>query len=167
MTDYVKLLMSPLPIEEFQIPKGVIEGIDTDFVVNNVWFGQNPKSHLYGKIVCEFKYKSHNYTLYFHVHRPKQKYSCLSNKPESIMEVLHKSETIHGETFSYSESVDTSFGFKAFWGHTPIDCLDPESYMVRLLINNIIAYSRRNNLCKQLRKTDAQALRLNAMFREG
>ncbi len=52
------------------------------------------------------------------------------------------------------QTVETSFGIKAFWHHTPMDCLDDEAKSLREFMKSLQLYCRKEKMCERLRKTD-------------
>lgn len=131
----------------------------------HAFIGINPSSPMYGHITGFFEYNNKIYRFKFHIHTPKQKYPWLSNQMTNIDEVCVVQK--HGEEFiQYNE---TEFGRMASWVYTSLNYLkekDTESYELRKLINNIVAYSRKNDFCKQLRKTDKTAMNINPYYKQ-
>lgn len=129
-----------------------------------IFIGKNPKSTMYGKIIGIFLYKNNMYKFEFHVHEPNQKYPWLSNKMTNIYEM--QTESFAGIEFPTYKG--TTFGNMAFWDHTSLEYLkekDRDSYELRKLMNNVIAYSRAKDLCKYFRKMDRVALKENPVYR--
>lgn len=127
------------------------------------FIGLNPACHMYGKIIGFFSYKHLIYRFHFHIHKPHQKYSWLSNQMTELDRVTEKD--CYGETFI--EYKETSMGNMAFWEHTSLDYLKKQSndsYELRKLMNNIRDYSRAHDFCKMLRKTDRIATKINPIF---
>lgn len=150
------LLMELLPTEEFHV-----DGLD----VKAVALGKDVKSTQYGKLKCLFVYNKRTYVLHYNVHVPRQGSSRLSNSPEWVDEIIQTEEIIQGEKFTDEKRVESSFGHKAFWLHTPLNTLEGEDYLLRALIVKITEYSRREQLCKQFRKLDVQALKVNPIYK--
>lgn len=117
----------------------------------------NPIQNYYGQMVGAFIYLPNNeiYTFEYFIHRPKQKSPALSNK----MEVINKVSKKHLKNdFYYFDEDPTDFGHRAFWLSTPLNTLENEDYDLRVFMNKLTEYSRKNNFCKQLRKTDKARL---------
>lgn len=131
--------------------------------VTEAFIGMNPKSYQYGHIIGFFTYRGQNYEFRFHVHTPGQKLASLSNKMVNVDEVVSSEE--YGMVFSECET--TTMGCMAFWKDTPKDYLkerDEDSYQLRLLMEQITAFSRKHGLCKEFRKLDKVALKVNPIY---
>lgn len=114
-----------------------------------LYIGKNPKSHMYGKMIGFFRYQDgKTYKFTWHVHKPKQKYASLSNRMTDIEEILSSDDD------GCMKHIETGFGNKAFWLHTPIDTLSNEDYDLRILMQNIKQWAVKEKLCKSFYKTD-------------
>lgn len=110
-----------------------------------------PKSTCYGRGLGAFVYKDDSvYRFHYNIHTTYSKGPHLSNKMTSISRIIMRER--HG--IAATERLETSFGRKAFWMHTPDDCLNPEEKALRELMKSLAVYCRKEDLCKKLRKTD-------------
>lgn len=110
-----------------------------------------PESVAYGRGIGAFVYKDGRvFKIHYNIHTPHSKGPHLSNQMTLIEQIVLK--TYFGITVT--ECVSTSFGAKAFWNYTPMDCLDPEARSLRELMISIRSYCRKENLCGKLRKLD-------------
>lgn len=151
--------------EYFMMTKLPPNELSTDKIpVIGALFGENPASAMYGKIIGYFQYQDKVYEFWYHVHKPRQKYPHLSNHMTELYEVV-KRETRYG---SWYDKINTSFGNMAFWDYTPLSYLEQQNqtdaYELRKLMMKITEYSRKQKLCKKLRKTDKQAILQNPLY---
>lgn len=130
--------------------------------VTHMFLGKDITSPFYGKIIGFFTADNREFKFYYNVHQPKSIYACLSNKMNNIEELV--TTNFHGMVFKNTRPTD--FAKKAFWLHTPDDMLedDTDSFALRKVMRNITTYSRKHDLCRQFRKTDAAALKCNPIF---
>lgn len=121
--------------------------------------GLNPTSNQYGELLGIFQYKKANiYQFWYHIHRPNQKTSKLSNKMTNLDELKEMIYQIDGKNMTFVEPKPTTFGQKAFLEYIQPKDLSGEDFDLHMLMKNITAYSRLQDYCKQLRKTDKQYL---------
>lgn len=110
-----------------------------------------PKSQFYGIAYGTFIHESGKVLrVMYNIHTPHSKGPHRSNTIKSIEQVVWR--CIYGHVMV--EYRETDFGKKAFWFHTPMDCLDEEARSLRILEMSLQAYCREEDLCKRLRKTD-------------
>lgn len=138
------------------------EAISTDDItVFAAFIGVCTLSPWYGKIIGYFSYDDKYYKFEYNVHRPKQGSPHLSNKMTGIAEIIEEDGWLRSEP--------TDFGMQAFWSDRSMAELkknDTDAYVLRELIQKITQYSREQNLCAKLRRTDKQALRDSPMYRQ-
>lgn len=122
--------------------------------------GINIYSSQYGQILGGFLYIPTNsiYKFRYNVHKPNQKYSCLSNKMISISQITEKTYYANNANITLLEEQDTNFAKQAFWLHTPYNTLNKEEKDLKDLMINITTYSRSKNLCALFRKLDKKYL---------
>lgn len=122
-----------------------------------LFVGLNPESLQYGDMLGGFLYKPEGriFTFRYHIHRPKQKYATLSNKMTDLTEIVEKTYNIEGKSVTMHEETPTEFGQRAFWLNTPMSALegDDEKHL-RHFMTCITKYSREQDFCHRLRKTD-------------
>lgn len=147
-----RLQMEELPTNELSTD---------DITVTSAFFGRNPLSSQYGRIIGFFDKDNTTYRFIYQVHRPKQHYAQSSNEMIDLEKVV-----IDNSLFKTTE--DTDFGLRAFWVNTPKSYLkeisDTDAYMLRELMEKITEYSQKYDLCEQLKKTDIEAINRNPMF---
>lgn len=123
----------------------------------------DPMSPLYGKLIGYFTAPGGAcYKFWFRIHEP-------GGARENEMMCLWEAKETTFEGCPDLEEEDTGFGRIAFWDDTSMDYLkkqhDRSHWMLRGLMENLERYSRKNNLCSRLRRSDAQALKKNPLFR--
>lgn len=129
-----------------------------DIKVHRVYIGLNTDTYAYGTMTGIIEYKDNFYRFHFHIHKPCQGSPHLSNK----MSELEGIKITEKYGIQFVKTTELTWGYQAFWDHTPLDYLktyDNGSYELRLLMNNIIAYSRKEQYCQKLRKTDKKHLK--------
>lgn len=110
-----------------------------------------PESMSYGRGLGAFVYKDGRvFRFTYNIHTPHCKGPHRSNTFTNIDEVILN--TRHGITTA--DTRESDFGSKAFWYHTPMECLKDEEISVRELMLSVQAYCRKMNFCEQLRKSD-------------
>lgn len=123
--------------------------------------GLNPESMQYGDMLGGFLYKPEGriFTFRYHIHKPKQKYANLSNRMTDLAEIVKKTYNVYGKDITLQEEMPTTFGQRAFWLHTPMSALesDDEKHL-RQIMTNITQYSREQEFCRRLQKTDKKHL---------
>lgn len=123
--------------------------------------GLNPESMQYGDMLGGFLYKpeSRIFTFWYHIHEPNQKYANLSNKMTSISEIVEKTYQLSNKSITTNVEIPTTFGYRAFRLNTPMSALenDDEKHL-RHLMTCITKYSREQDFCRRLRKTDKKHL---------
>lgn len=123
--------------------------------------GLNPESMQYGDMLGGFLYKPEGriFTFRYHIHKPKQKYANLSNRMTDLAEIVKKTYNFHGKDITLQEEMPTTFGQRAFWLHTPMSALesDDEKHL-RQIMTSITQYSREQEFCRRLQKTDKKHL---------
>ena len=123
--------------------------------------GLNPESMQYGDMLGGFLYKPEGriFTFRYHIHKPKQKYANLSNRMTDLAEIVKKTYNFYGKDITLQEEMPTTFGQRAFWLHTPMSALesDDEKHL-RQIMTNITQYSREQEFCRRLQKTDKKHL---------
>lgn len=103
----------------------------------------------------------------YHIHRPNQGSSNLSNKMTDLSEIVEKTYKISGEEITITEHVTTGFGHRAFWLHTPMSALESDDEkQLRHLMNYITRYSREQDFCRRLRKTDKKHVAYMSQFHD-
>ena len=136
----------------------VLNNISTPFC-QLLWLsvGLNPESSQYGNMLGGFLYKPEGriFTFRYHIHEPNQKYASLSNKMTSISEIVEKTYHLGDKSITTDGEIPTTFGHRAFWINTPMSALksDDEKHL-RHLMTCITKYSREQDFCRRLRKTD-------------
>lgn len=147
-----RLQMEELPTNELSTD---------DITVTSAFFGRNPLSSQYGRIIGFFDKNNKTYRFIYQVHRPKQHYAHTSNEMVNLEEIIIENDM-------FKTAVDTDFGLKAFWNNTPKSYLkeigDTDAYMLRELMEKITKYSQKHNLCNQLKETDKKAIAENPIF---
>lgn len=131
--------------------------------------GLNPESVQYGDMLGGFLYKPNNriFAFRYHIHRPNQGSSNLSNKMTDLSEIVEKTYKISGEEITITEHVTTGFGHRAFWLHTPMSALESDDEkQLRHLMNYITRYSREQDFCRRLRKTDKKHVAYMSQFHD-
>lgn len=126
-----------------------------DIKVHRMYIGLNPESSQYGDMIGIIEYQNRFYRFRFHIHRPNQGSPHLSNKM-TCLDSIHV-QKIHDIDFVYYSK--EAFGEAAFWTYMPLETLkqiNDGSYELRLFMQKLIEYSRREKLCQRLRKTDKQ-----------
>lgn len=101
--------------------------------------GLNPESVQYGDMLGGFLYKPDNriFAFRYHIHRPNQGSSNLSNKMTDLSEIVEKTYKISGE-----------------------------EKQLRHLMNYITRYSREQDFCRRLRKTDKKHVAYMSQFHD-
>lgn len=124
--------------------------------------GLNIESSQYGDILGSFIYEDEIYEFRFHVHKPYQKYAQLSNKMTNVEHILiryMRTPDMNEEImYTCTDNESTPFSM-AFWQGTPLSSLSGPNYDMRILMDKIIAYSRAENYCNMLRKTDRKRIK--------
>ena len=111
----------------------------------------DPESTFYGTGNGVFVYNNEQVYLFrYNIHTPHSKGPHISNTMTSVDQLILKDR----HDITMLETKETEFGFKAFWDHTPMECLNQEEKSLRQLMRSIQSYCRKENLCAKLRKTD-------------
>lgn len=140
----------------------VLDSISTPFC-QLLWLsiGLNPESMQYGDMLGGFLYKPEGriFTFRYHIHKPKQKYANLSNRMTSISEIVEKTYQLSNKSITTNVEIPTTFGYRAFQLNTPMSALenDDEKHL-RQIMTSITQYSREQEFCRRLRKTDKKHL---------
>lgn len=129
--------------------------------------GLNYISSQYGDILGAFKYiDGRIFEFRFHVHRLHQKYADLSNKMVNlekvvkVIRVIKVAEKEYNDCYFDKKTLSNVFGgYKAYDSYYSLDELDDESKSLRILMKSLINYSRKNNYCGILRKSDKNRIK--------
>lgn len=131
--------------------------------------GLNPESSQYGDMLGGFLYKPDGriFTFRYHIHEPNQKYANLSNKMTTISEIVEQTYHLSNKSITMNEEIPTAFGHRAFWVNTPMSALesDDEKHL-RHLMTCITKYSREQDFCRRLRKTDKKRIAYVTAYEE-
>ena len=119
-----------------------------------------PGSLLYGHMMLYYEYKKHIFRIFWRIHTPNMGHANLANCPLNIQEVVWTDDERLG--IGYWEIRETTFGTEAWLSFAPTKTLRDSDLYVRLAFEKIKAWSIREQMCKKLRKTDKQHLRLKA-----
>lgn len=76
-----------------------------------------------------------------------------------LAEIVKKTYNFYGKDITLQKEIPTTFGQRAFWLHTPMSALesDDEKHL-RHLMTCITKYSREQDFCRRLRKTDKKRI---------
>lgn len=126
--------------------------------------GKDIKSSQYGYILGFFKYDNEFFEFRYHIHTPNQKYAILSNKMTNLEHIVLKHTNIESCKFAYIDRIHDEYSYKfaqAFWDYTSLKALteQPAAYALRILMQNITAYSRQQQFCKYFAKNDKKRLK--------
>lgn len=122
--------------------------------------GLNYISSQYGDILGAFKYiDGRIFGFRFHVHKPHQKYADLSNKMVYLENVVKVFDKRYNDYYFDEKTPLTVFGINAFDSSYPFNELNDESKSLRNLIKSITNYSRKNDYCGMLRKSDKNRIK--------
>lgn len=113
--------------------------------------GLDPESVGYGMGTGAFVYKDGRvFCFHYTIHTTHTKGPHVSNTMDYIDEIILDKK--YG--IPLPRTVNSSFGYKAFWLYTPMKLLDDDAKCLRQLMESVKAYCRKEELCRKLRKTD-------------
>lgn len=118
-----------------------------------------PGANLYGFMYVHIKHEDHIYRILWRIHVPNMKYASKANDPLDIKEMTLETDRRIPD-LEFLEAKDTDFGTQAFWLHTPDDSLSRNDLYLRQVFRKIKAWSVENQMCKKLRRTDRQHLKI-------
>lgn len=118
------------------------------------YLGARPDRPYFGDILAVMRHGGRFFVLVFHVWRPGQKASD-ANRLSEIQELRVK----RCADTDFLTRVDTDFGLKAFWLHTPDSGLDADDLVLRAVAKALKQYSVDNKLCAGFRKRNATTVK--------
>lgn len=128
--------------------------ITDDTEILKAYLGVLPDRPYFGDILAVMRHGGRFFVLVFHVWRPGQKASD-ANRLSEIQELHVESRA----GLDFLDRVDTDFGLKAFWLHTPDSCLDADALVLRTMAKTLKQYSVDNKLCAGFRKRNAASMK--------
>lgn len=143
------------------VDKSVTDGLSGHGIrIMHMLIGKSVESSQYGYILGFFEYKNENYKFRYHVHTPKQRFPILSNKMTNLDHITLR-ETDDVEYIDTCSDEMTNQFCEAFWSFNRLCDLEdnPEAYALRILMQNITAWSRQEKLCQYFARHDRQRIR--------
>lgn len=128
--------------------------ITDDTEILKAYLGVLPDKPYFGNILAVIRHGGRFFVLVFHVWQPRQKASD-ANRLSEIQEL--RVEKCAG--LDFLDRVDTDFGLRAFWLHTPDSDLDTDALVLRAVAKALKQYSVNNKLCARFRKKNAAAIK--------
>lgn len=118
------------------------------------YLGVLPDRPYFGDILAVMRHGGRFFVLVFHVWRPGQKASD-ANRLSEIQELRVEKRA----GLDFLGRVDTDFGLRAFWLHTPDSGLDADALVLRAVAKTLRRYSVGNKLCAGFRKRNAATVK--------
>lgn len=128
--------------------------ITDETAILKAYLGVLPDRPYFGDILAVMRHGDRFFVLVFHVWRPGQKASDANHLSE-IQEL--RVEKCAG--LDFLDRVDTDFGLRAFWLHTPDSDLDADALVLRAVAKTLKRYSVDNKLCARFRKENAATIK--------
>ena len=121
--------------------------VDSKTEILKAFLGRNPDKPYLGSILTVVRHDSRFFVLIYHVWRAGQK-PAEANRLLEIQE-LNVREYLGIE---FLERVNTDFGLRAFWLHTPDSDLDAHALALRTVAGVLKQYSVSHQLCARFRR---------------
>lgn len=118
------------------------------------YLGVLPDRPYFGDILAVMRHGGRFFVLVFHVWRPGQKASD-ANRLSEIQELRVEKRA----GLDFLGRVDTDFGLRAFWLHTPDSGLDADALVLRAVAKTLRRYGVGNKLCAGFRKRNAATVK--------